>query len=87
MTSKLIRATYLTGHSVQLDFADGTGGPVDLTGELAGEIFLPLLDVSYFRSFRLNTETNIIEWPNGADFAPEFLYERALHSFSGRIKG
>ena len=38
-------------------------------------MFEPLRDVSSFRQVTLNEGTNTIEWPNGADFAPEFLYE------------
>jgi len=28
-----------------------------------------------FKQVRVNNETGTIEWPNGADFAPEFLFE------------
>jgi hypothetical protein len=37
-----------------------------------GEVFDPLRDPSYFAQARLTEWT--VEWPNGADFAPEFLY-------------
>ena len=33
------------------------------------------MDISSFSQVTLNEETNTIEWPNAADFAPEFLYE------------
>jgi hypothetical protein len=57
-----------------LRFSDGATGEVDLSGELVGEVFESLKDPAYFRSFRVAHDT--VTWPNGADFAPEFLYER-----------
>jgi hypothetical protein len=38
-------------------------------------VFEPLRDVQFFSKVRLNQDTGTIEWPNGADFAPEFLSE------------
>ncbi len=61
---------------VRLQFNDGALKDVDLSGELHGEVFEPLRDQDYFRRGALNVETGTVEWPNGADFAPEFLYER-----------
>jgi hypothetical protein len=57
-----------------LRFSDGAVGEVDLREELEGEIFEPLKDPAYFSSFRVALDT--VTWPNGADFSPEFLYER-----------
>jgi hypothetical protein len=62
-------------YALQVIFSDGIVKEVDLVGELHGEVFEPLKDPEVFKEVRVNAETNTIEWPNGADFAPEFLYE------------
>lgn len=77
MPPRLTAARYVDAYRIELTFADGRRGVVDLAGELAGEVFEPLRDVARFRAFRLDPELGTITWPNGADLAPEFLYERA----------
>jgi hypothetical protein len=67
--------TYLEGYKLRLTFDDDAVKEVDLQDELYGEVFEPLREVALFRQVRVNPDTNTIEWPNGADFAPEFLYE------------
>lgn len=66
---------YLEAHRLKLTFSNHNICEVDLADELYGEIFEPLNDVEYFKQVFLNPETSTIEWPNGADFAPEFLYQ------------
>lgn len=66
---------YLSEYKVRVIFDDGVTKDIDLSQELYGEVFEPLKDKSFFRQVTINPETNTIEWPNGADFAPEFLYE------------
>jgi len=75
MVPKLQSVVHIHDYTLCLRFADGQQGEVDLRDELWGEVFEPLRDVSVFKNFKLNTELNTITWPNGADFAPEFLYD------------
>ena len=72
----VIDARHVKDYTVWLRFVDGTAGEVDLSGELWGPVFEPLKDPDYFRQFVL-AEYGTLAWPNGADFAPEFLYSRA----------
>jgi hypothetical protein len=73
MMVQVLEARYRGAHRVWLRFDDGLDGEVDLAGELEGEVFEPLRDPAYFARFLVD-ETLL--WPNGADFAPEFLHER-----------
>ena len=66
---------YLGDYKLKLQFNNGAEGVVDLESELYGEVFEPLRDKCLFKEVFLTSRT--IEWPNGADFAPEFLYETA----------
>ena len=76
MTPRLIEATYVNHFILYLRFSDGTEGEVDLEQELDGEVFRPLKDPVYFKQFTVNPELHTVTWPNGADFAPEFLYDK-----------
>ena len=67
---------HVRDHVLWLRFSDGAEGEVDLASELSGEVFAPLADVSYFARVAVDPEVQTIAWPNGADFAPEFLYDR-----------
>jgi hypothetical protein len=75
------RVEPLAHYRLRLEFSDGAVMEADLREELHGEVFEPLQDPDFFRQVSINTETRTVEWPNGADFAPEFLY-RLGSSFS-----
>ena len=62
-------------HRLRLEFNDGSRKTVDLTPELWGPIFEPLKDPAYFALGRFDPELHTICWPNGADLAPEALWE------------
>ena len=76
MIPRVTAATHVGGFVLHLRFSDGTEGDVDLRQELEGEVFGPLNDPTYFKKFRVHPELHTVVWPNGADFAPEFLYEK-----------
>ncbi len=71
----ITRVRYVESYKLEVAFDDGAIKEVDLEDELYGEVFEPLRDVEFFKQATVNEETNTIEWPNGADFAPEFLHE------------
>lgn len=69
------KVEYLRDYRLLLEFDDGTLREVDLEKDLYGEMFEPLKDFDLFRQVFVNSDTSTIEWPNGADFAPEYLHE------------
>jgi hypothetical protein len=73
----VIGAEYQDEFKISLKFNDGVNGVVDLYKYLDGEIFEPLKNQEYFKKFTLDSWT--IGWDNGADFAPEFLYDLTLN--------
>jgi len=81
MLPKLIEAKYLGDYRIELSFADGTSGAVDLESELWGEMFESLKDKKEFAAFYVDSELNTLVWPNGADFAPEFLYQQLVPKY------
>lgn len=69
------RVRYLRPYVLRVTFSDGVTKEVAVETELWGEMFEPLKDVDLFRQARVGAESRTVEWPNGADLAPEFLYE------------
>jgi hypothetical protein len=72
--ARVTAVRYVRAHIVWLKFSDGLEGEVDLADGLNGEMLEPLRDPALFAQVRVDAET--IVWPNGADWAPETLYER-----------
>ncbi len=66
---------YKGGFVYQVVFDDGRSGDVDFSEYIGrGPVFEPLRDTSFFKKARIDGGT--ISWPNGADVAPERLYEK-----------
>ncbi len=76
MIPRVVEAVHVRDYVIHLRFADGVEGDIDLKDELDGEVFEPLREPAYFKTFRVHPELHTITWPNHADFAPEFLYEK-----------
>ena len=70
---RVIDAQYLQDYKIHLVFSNGKQGNIDLMPFLGQGVFAPLSDKNYFKKLFVDGWT--ISWPNGADFAPETLYE------------
>jgi hypothetical protein len=74
----VIDAKYIKEFQVWIRFNDNTEKIIDLKDKVLSDqrkIFLPLRDPDYFKKVIFNPESDTIEWPNGADIAPETLYQ------------
>jgi Protein of unknown function (DUF2442) len=66
----------LHDHVVRLLFADGFERIIDLDPYLHGPIFSEIrADPTVFAAVHVDPEAGTIVWPNGADLAPDVLYE------------
>ena len=73
MFIEVVKAEYIDGYRLLLQFNNGEKRIVDLSNSLKGPVYIPLQDINYFKNFSI--KFNTVEWENGADFAPEYLYE------------
>ena len=73
MFLEVLEAKYIENYIINITFNNGETKIVDLSNQLFGKVFDPLKNEDYFKTFKI--KYNTIEWDNGADFAPEFLYE------------
>ena len=73
MFIEITKAEYLEGYKLRIHFSNGEIRIADLEASLKGPIFESLKNIEEFRRFSI--PYNTIQWENGADFAPEFLYE------------
>lgn len=62
-------------HGLEVLFDDGTRKRVDVARLLTGPVFEPLRDPEYFARVTVDPVCRTVVWPNGADLAPEALYE------------
>ena len=69
----ITKAEYANDYNLLLTFNNNITKLVNLKDSLYGEIFEPLKDIEKFKQFKLSDWT--VEWDNGADFAPEYLFE------------
>ncbi len=68
----------LRGLRLQVEFMDGTTGEVELMGFLSSSkvedtVFEPLRKWEEFE--RVYVEMGSVRWPNGADLAPDAMYD------------
>jgi hypothetical protein len=72
----IIDVEVLHAHVVRLRFADGVEKTVDLDPYLHGPVFAEVRDdPEVFAAVRVAPAAGTIVWPNGADLAPDTLYE------------
>lgn len=72
---KILKVTVLKGYQLFIEFDDGIRGEIDLSERLFGPMFEPLRDPEVFSRVGLD-EFGAICWPNGADLAPDALYQQ-----------
>jgi hypothetical protein len=73
MLKRVVDVEYIKDYTMRLEFNDGKQKVIDFLPLLKGELFEPLKDKRNFIQFGLTHWT--LEWYNGAEFAPERLYE------------
>jgi len=73
-------AKYLREYKVEISFTNGKKGIADLANSLTGPVLQPLRDKVTFSHLKVDRDLQTITWPNGADFAPEYLYFKAFEN-------
>lgn len=77
----LVDAAYRGDYRVFVRFNDGKESEIDLENYIKSKneetVFAPLKDLHIFKTVHFDSDLDTIVWANGADIAPERLYEMA----------
>jgi len=71
---RAVQVRALPEYRLEVEFEDGVHGVIDLAADLWGPVFEPLKDPAKFAEVGLD-EFGVVCWPNGADLAPDALYD------------
>jgi hypothetical protein len=77
ITPDVVEVKVIRPYVLEILFEDGKRRRIDLEGELWGPVFEPLRDPDFFAQVTVDPELGTVVWPNGADLAPEYVYEGA----------
>jgi hypothetical protein len=72
---RIVAVNPLDGYQLDIVFDDGVQGVISLKDRLFGPVFEPLRDPGVFRQVFVD-EFGAAAWPNGADLAPDGVYEK-----------
>ncbi len=75
---EIIGAVWIRGYRVRVTFDNLRTAELDLEKYLGRGVFKKLKGVENFKRLRVDAELGTIVWPNGADIAPEVLYQDYL---------
>lgn len=77
----LVDAVYRGDYRVFVRFNDGKESEIDLENYIKSKneetVFAPLKELEFFQTVHFDSDLDTIVWANGADIAPERLYEMA----------
>lgn len=76
LTPDITAATVVRHGVLELTFADGTSGEVDVLERMRGPVFDDARTREGFGAVAVDSETGTVVWPGGADLAPDTLYQR-----------
>ena len=72
------KINYKNDYVFYVEFEDGLSGEIDFYEYInKGPVFKPFENLDFFKNASIDGGT--ILWPNGADIAPETLYEKLCH--------
>lgn len=76
LTPDITEVEVLRHGVVELTFADGLKGEVEILSRMRGPVFEIGRTQQGFAEVTVDQESGTIVWPGGADLAPDTLYER-----------
>lgn len=76
LTPDITHVSALRHGVVELAFADGLRGEVEILPRMRGPVFERAHTERGFAQVAVDRESGTIVWPGGADLAPDTLYER-----------